>query len=290
MPQQTGPTSIAGKQITSQNAAKHHMTGRAPFIDGEFPKDFDDLLAQWQTDYPTDTVEAAKLVQEAANSEWILLRVQRQSDKTFAELFQKGMDAWEDGEHKRYQLTQRYLTAAERKLERNRRMIWQYRRELRAEARERREAQRCAARGSGEEGEAEPESPPKPQQKSDMPMTQTAYVSVENGRTVTDLQPPNETVLRSRGLRAEEALIKREIRFECGEIPAEYAFCVAVMDEIDGPLEEKVFRVNHTLRTFATAVEREAGLGGHVKEWPDLYEQDKQFIEEAIATKCRRDE
>jgi hypothetical protein len=278
-----GPTSEIGKRIASQNAAKHNMTGRVLLIKGEDQSDLDALLAQWQNDYPTDTVEAAKLVQEAANSEWILLRVQRQSDKAFKELYEIGMEAWGDDEHKRYQLTQRYLTAAERKLDRNRRNIWQYRRELRAEARERRDAQRY-------QDASEPESTPEPEEKNDMPMTQIAFVSVKNGLTVTSLQPPNETILRGHGLFVEETFVKRQIRFECAEVPVEYAFCLPELAKRQAPLAERRITVLHTLRTFTTAIEREAASGGHVQFWPDLYAQDKKFIEEALAKECPLDE
>jgi hypothetical protein len=283
MPKQTGPTSESGRRIASQNAAKHLMTGRVLLLPGENPSDLDALVAQWQEEYPTETVEAAKLVQEAAHSEWILLRVQRQSDKNFVDLFLKGMDAWEDAEHKRYQLTQRYLTAAERKLERNRRLIWQYRRELRSEARELREAARFAGRKNDDKDEPEPEPTPKPPRICDTPIPQSAVISVENGRTVTYLNPPNETVLRAHGIRDEKTLIKREIEFDCEQIPAEYAFCVPKMAGFTGPLDQKGLVVHLTLRSFITAIEREAASGGHVQFWPDLYAQDKQFIEEALA-------
>jgi hypothetical protein len=73
-----GPTSEAGKRIASQNAAKHLMTGRVLVLPNEKRSDLDALVAQWQDEYLTDIVEAAKLGQEAAHSEWILLRVQRQ--------------------------------------------------------------------------------------------------------------------------------------------------------------------------------------------------------------------
>jgi hypothetical protein len=278
-----GPTTPEGKQIASQNAAKHHLTGRAPFIKGESPQAFQALLAQWQTDYPTHTVEAAKLVQEAALSEWILFRVQRQSDPIFVDLFNKEMANWDEANHKQYQLTQRYLTAAERKLERNRRNILQYRRELRATARELRDAQRFKTSQNNEQDEPKPAPTPEPRRMCDTPIPQDAYISVENGVTITNLQPPNEIVLRAQACRAQETLIKREIQFDCPEIPPEYAFCAPALARIDAPLDKKVFWVYHTLRTFATAIQREAASGGHVQQWPDLYQQDKHFIEEALA-------
>ncbi len=53
--------------------------------------------------------------------------------------------------------------------------------------------------------------------------------------------------------------------------------------KFDAPLRKKVCRVYLTMRTLKTAIERVAANGGHVKDWPDLYAQDKQFIEEALA-------
>jgi hypothetical protein len=265
------------------------MTGRVLLLPGEEQSALDALVAQWQEEYPTDTVEAAKLVQEAAHSEWILLRVQRQSDKTFGDLFQKGMDAWEDGEHKRYQLTQRYLTAAERKVERNRRLIWQYRRELRSQARELREAERFAGRqrDTKEEpaSESSPEPSPEPKRKCDTPMKQQAIVSVKNGQTVTFFSPPHENILRANGLREQDTLVERQIEFECDEIPAEYAWCADEIGELEASPSRPCILVFHTLRTFTIAVEREAANGGHVQSWPELFEEDKHFIEEALDKK-----
>jgi hypothetical protein len=284
-----GPPSESGKRSASQNAAKHLMTGRVLLLPGEKPCDLAALVAQWQEEYPTDTVEAAKLVQEAAHNEWLLLRVQRQSDKTLVDLFQTGMDAWQEAEHKRYQLTQRYLTAAERKLERNRRAIWQYRREVRAEAREKRAellfAARYGAAGKTETAEtAQPaaEEPEEREKMRDSPLTQTAYVSKKDGQTVTRFQPPNANILNANGRWLESALVKRQIRFECAELPAEYAWCLPDLADVEAPLEKKAVLLFHTLRTFHRAVEREAASGGHVQQCLDLYAEDKDLIDPQV--------
>ncbi len=141
------------------------------------------------------------------------------------------MEDWDEGDHKRYQLTQRYLTAAERKVERNRRLIWQYRREVRADAREKRAALLFAARYEVNDA-PKPEPTPQTQKLSNTPIPEGAYVSVKDGKTVTFLSPPNDTVLRARGLRAPETLVKREIHFHCDEIPAEYALCIPAAGKV----------------------------------------------------------
>jgi hypothetical protein len=289
-----GPTTEAGKRIASQNAAKHHMTGRVLLLPTEKQSDLDALLAQWQEEYPTETVEAAKLVQEAAYSEWILLRVQRQSDKTLLDLFQKGMDAWLEGDHKRYQLTQRYLTAAERKVERHRRLIWQYRREVRADAREKRAALLFAGRQAAAPDQAAPDQAvkkPEPEaaetKESNMKFTQIAYVSVQNKQTVTKLVPPNEVILRAQSKLPGNTLVKRQIRFEGAQVPDEYAWCRPELDTNPAPLSQKAMLSYHTQRTFALAVEREAASGGHVREWPEFYtDEDQQFIEQELEKEC----
>ncbi len=264
-----GPTSEIGKQIASQNAAKHHLTGRALFITGESPKDFDLLLTQWQTDYPTDTIEAAKLVQDAAVSEWILLRVQRQSDPIFLDLFNKGMANWDDANHKQYQLTQRYLTAAERKLERNRRGILQYRRELRAEARE-----------QGEIAKSTPATPPEPPKKEawlpelpakfHFPFKQYAFITVQNGVTNTLLNPSNVQMRTNAKFCTETSIVKRVISFECDQLPPEYAWCASQLKDLPDPLRECAVNLDFTMRSFLTAIQREESAGGHVQPWPDL--------------------
>ncbi len=270
--QKPGPTSDAGKRIASQNAAKHHMTGRVMLVDGESQKDLDALLAAWFNDFPTDTIEAAKLVQEAANSEWILLRVQRQSDPIFVALFNKGMANWDDANHKQYQLTQRYLTAAERKLDRNRRNIPQYRRELRADARDQREF----AKSSPAE-RSEPSDPPEKKSwlpelpaKFNGPFEQLAFITVKDGVTNTLLNPSNQQMRSNANFCFETAIVTRVITFECDQLPPEYAWCAPQLPDSPFPLRECRVQLVHTMHTLLTAIEREESAAGHIQQWPDL--------------------
>jgi hypothetical protein len=291
MPNQSGPTSDSGKQISSQNAAKHHMTGRAPFIQGESPQDFEKLLAGWQTDFPTYTTEAAKLVQEAALSEWLLLRVQRQSDPIFNGLFTTGMANWDEAMHKQYQLTQRYLTAAERKLERNRRSILQYRRELRAADRHDRETPSPTSSADTENSTpAEPANapikPPTPPAKTDYPRKQSAFVSIEDGVTCTFLSPSNDQIRKTAGLSFDTTILKRTIRFSCDQLPPEYAWCAPRISHLNAPVNLCAVEVVHTMRTFLTSAAIEDAAGGHVQEWYDLPDEDDQLIQQAIDKLC----
>jgi hypothetical protein len=171
------------------------------------------------------------------------------------------------------------LTAAERKLERNRRMIWQYRREVRADAREKRAALLFAGRQGKREEDEEQDTPPatdEPRKKTDMAVLQIAIVSIKNGQTSTFFSPPNDQVASWRDNTVDYALVMRRIRFDGEEIPAEYAWCAGELDE-DGEVT-----VYHTLRTFILAVEREAALGGDVQLWPDLVAEDRHLIEQEL--------
>jgi hypothetical protein len=91
--------------------------------------------ATWFNEYNPTTPELRKLILQAATAEWLLLRLQRHSDKILNPLFELEMANWSPVHHTRYQRTQRLLTAAENLLHKTRRKILCIRQKLRAAAR-----------------------------------------------------------------------------------------------------------------------------------------------------------
>ena len=60
---QTGPVTIAGKQISSSNATTHGGTSEKLIVPGERREDFDALLHDLLAEYAPATVQARNLVE-----------------------------------------------------------------------------------------------------------------------------------------------------------------------------------------------------------------------------------
>jgi hypothetical protein len=82
-----------------------------------------DLRRTWRQAYPTINPYAASLVTAAADSEWLLRRVERRYDEINQQLFQIPMSNWTKQNHALYQRATRYLTTRQLALERHRRAI-----------------------------------------------------------------------------------------------------------------------------------------------------------------------
>ncbi len=89
--------------------------------------------------YSPTTSELRKLILQAATTEWLLLRLQRQSDPILNNLFEIEMANWTPAHHRQYQHTQRLLTTAEDQLHRLRLKIWQHRQKRRIHAKQQRQ-------------------------------------------------------------------------------------------------------------------------------------------------------
>jgi CHAD domain-containing protein len=105
----------------------------------ESASELDAHYATWLNEYNPTTPELRKLILQAATTEWLLLRLQRQSDPILNNLFEIQMSNWTAAHHRHYQHIQRLLTSAETELHRLRLKILQLRRKLRAAARHKRQ-------------------------------------------------------------------------------------------------------------------------------------------------------
>jgi hypothetical protein len=262
------------------------MTSRQPLIPGESREALQAHLERWNNLYPgVETDELlSDFVREAAFSSWLLIRNQRQYDASLAILYKTDMDLWTPEQHKTYQLRERYLNAAHRRLNRHRSDILQYQSGLRSQAREDRAASHYAEAQKAEEEAKNPPKkqtppPPPPPEKRTAPYVQRINISQKDGKTEADFDPGNQFMQDFIAKRhSETALVVRVIKFKDYFVPPEYetfAARVARRKEL-GQVEE--IDVPITFRNWHIAIEREKECGGHVREWPDLRAEDEPII------------
>ncbi len=279
------------------NAATHWMTSRQPLIPCESEAALKSHLEHWNHLYPdVETDELlSDFVREAAFSAWLLIRSQRQYDLSLAILHETDMDIWTPEQNKTYQLRERYLNAAHRRLNRHRSDILQYQTNLRSQARENRAASDYAARQPAKENAKETaekeakmpaekpaknETGPPPPHRNDSLILQTVIASIKNGKTTTFYSPDNDDVLNHlANFRYETTLVLRTLRFVDHVVPPEYeAFTERAARLKDLPTVGTI-DLPITIRSLRIAVEREKEFGGHLREWPDLRADDKEIIQ-----------
>src|SRR5579883_778795 len=73
----TGPRTEAGRNRSSQNATKHGLTSRAPFLRCEDPAAYQLHCRQFHDEYQPQTPTEIQLVQELADTAWRLNRIPR---------------------------------------------------------------------------------------------------------------------------------------------------------------------------------------------------------------------
>jgi hypothetical protein len=262
-----GPCTAAGKQNSSRNSWKHGMTSQQLVAPGEDPQDLDALLAEWLEAYPPDGEHARGLVESAVKAEWLLRRVETQFHAQSQVWFATEMKAWSKETHHEYQLANRYLTAAQRTLDRARRTIWQYRGLLRAEARE----ERCAMKEELLESKRNPKPPesyPPPTPESAETLHQKILVDIVDGVTRSFFVPKNDELLKLAESRYDATPVQRALVFRNGIIPPEYKhFPGPMVKHPDGHLMRALLM---SVETFRLAVGRQ--VGPHLGWWPDLLE------------------
>jgi hypothetical protein len=112
----TGPTTEAGKQIASRNAAKHNCTSKSLIVPGENQSEFDALLESLIAEYRPETDMQQIRVNEAARATWELQRAHREFDKSQVRLYseQPNMWDWTPKQQAEEVRMSRYRTRAER--------------------------------------------------------------------------------------------------------------------------------------------------------------------------------
>jgi hypothetical protein len=121
----TGPTSEEGRAISARNATRHGMCATTLVMDGEVEADWLDLLKTWLDGYqnPAENSLLYTFVLKVAQAEWHRLRVQREYDFHMYGHGSPPIGAWQPLEIKTHDLILRYLTAAERRFQREYRLL-----------------------------------------------------------------------------------------------------------------------------------------------------------------------
>jgi len=121
----TGPTSASGREKSARNATRHGMCATTLILEGELESDWQDLLQTWLEAYqsPTESTLLYTFVLKTAQAEWHRLRVQREYDLHLDTHANTPIADWQPHEIKTHDLILRYLTAAERRFQREYRML-----------------------------------------------------------------------------------------------------------------------------------------------------------------------
>lgn len=109
-----GPNTPAGKARSSRNSLKHGCRSNALILPNEDPAELAALRDRWIEAYRPDTEAAYELVEQLVSAKWLLLRNERRYHEVEQQLSHFEYTKWNEGQHRIFQLTLRYKTAAER--------------------------------------------------------------------------------------------------------------------------------------------------------------------------------
>ncbi len=123
----TGPTSEQGKATSARNATRHGLCSELLVLSHESEADWLDVLHSWLDSYqnPAESSLLYSFVFKTARAEWFHIRAQKEYDGFFQAHGNAPITTWEPFEVRLYELVQRYLTAAERRFQREYRMLEQ---------------------------------------------------------------------------------------------------------------------------------------------------------------------
>jgi len=122
----TGATSETGRATCSQNARKHGSCSRVLILPNEDHDAWLDLLSRWEVTYPSDNPLVADFVYKTALAEWQRIRVQNSYNSLLSFVSNPNVFEWQPHEQKQHDLALRYLTTAERRFQREFRMLEQF--------------------------------------------------------------------------------------------------------------------------------------------------------------------
>lgn len=137
----TGPRTTTGKQISSQNACRHNLTGGSALAPGEDPGEYNQHLAAVMAEHgdPRD-VTARFVVRQIADAMWRLDRCQRMENELM-ELSDNPFASQDDVVLRRLERLERYRQSIERTYSRFCRRWTELRTELQNEAKQSAKAQ-----------------------------------------------------------------------------------------------------------------------------------------------------
>jgi hypothetical protein len=122
----TGATTESGRATCSQNARKHGSCSRVLILPNEDHDAWLDLLSRWEANYPSDNPLLADFIHKTALAEWQRIRVQNSYDSLLSFVSNPNVYEWQLHDQKQHDLALRYLTTAERRFQREFRMLEQF--------------------------------------------------------------------------------------------------------------------------------------------------------------------
>jgi hypothetical protein len=129
-----GPTTLEGKDTSSQNATKHGGRSDRLIVKGERQEDFDALRKKWFDEYVPENELEEDRMEDIVRCKWFLMRAERNMMKAEARLAEMEPEEWSDADHKFLQLMMRYQTTRERSFHRAWRAFEQLRKDRFGEA------------------------------------------------------------------------------------------------------------------------------------------------------------
>ncbi len=124
----TGPTSSIGRERSSRNAISHGLCAKTLILSYEEESAWLELRNVWLAEYqnPAEDSVLYTFVVKTAQAEWYRRRAQKEYDFFLDNKNDPPMYAWPPERIKQHELVQRYLTTAERKFQRDYRMLEQH--------------------------------------------------------------------------------------------------------------------------------------------------------------------
>ena len=122
----TGATTEAGRATCSQNARTHGCCSRVLILPDEIHEEWLELLSRWQATYASENPLVGDFVYKTAVAEWQRIRAQKSYDGLLSFVSDPNVYQWQPHEQKQHDLALRYLTTAERRFQREFRMLEQF--------------------------------------------------------------------------------------------------------------------------------------------------------------------
>jgi len=265
----TGPKTVEGKAIASQNAIGHGCCTTRLLLPDENEADWEAMKSGWLNDYNPDSPTYEGLVLKAATADWLL---QRNTNRYNAAEQQNSIEAgnallWTDVQHARFQLFACYRAAAERSFYRARAAVEQFRKAKLHEALQRERAQMQHENDPFDnaiEPAPEPDpvaaATPVPHSPRVVAIVQSIEIDTdENAQVITRRYPPNDMVHAH--YQIEPLPIRRIIYFFC-LIPPRYSWICP--DYADRP-QKSEFHQLLSYENWSEVAAREDAIGdGHI--------------------------
>ena len=129
----TGPRTPHGKSTSSKNSVKHGCRSNIFILYNEKLEDFAALYDRWKEAYQPISEAELELLEQFVLNKWYLIRNERRFNEVENQLSFFEFTKWNEGQHRIYQLTLRYKTAAERAAAKAQRDLEDYLKNRRAE-------------------------------------------------------------------------------------------------------------------------------------------------------------